>query len=198
MIRIQQAQLQALQSGSCHSQSNSGSAIEDPAPSDTLHHADTIPATTAAGAGSTPRSPGFAHYLPRSSFDLTQERIRRRSRTPSRNASPRLRSSSISFEAGDLSLAGRDESAFYQAETQTLIRENQMLRARIRELGMLETRFPPRLHSDLLLERQTMDLSERAAVTHEPVFHSSLSRATTRTDESEGGREAPNTLQSNA
>ena len=35
-------------------------------------------------------------------------------------------------------LAGgsRDESAYYQAETQTLTRENQMLRMRIRELGM--------------------------------------------------------------
>lgn len=30
---------------------------------------------------------------------------------------------------------GRDESAFYQAETQMLVRENQMLRLRIRELG---------------------------------------------------------------
>jgi hypothetical protein len=29
----------------------------------------------------------------------------------------------------------RDESAFYQAETQMLTRENQMLKARIRELG---------------------------------------------------------------
>ena len=31
--------------------------------------------------------------------------------------------------------AVRDESAFYQAETQTLTRENQMLKLRIRELG---------------------------------------------------------------
>lgn len=30
---------------------------------------------------------------------------------------------------------GRDESAFYQAETQNLTRENQMLKLRIRELG---------------------------------------------------------------
>jgi len=29
----------------------------------------------------------------------------------------------------------RDESAFYQAETQNLTRENQMLKLRIRELG---------------------------------------------------------------
>jgi hypothetical protein len=31
----------------------------------------------------------------------------------------------------------RDESAFYQAETQSLTRENQMLKLRIRELGKL-------------------------------------------------------------
>lgn len=48
-----------------------------------------------------------------------------------------MRSGSIS--GGDSSdpslLSGRDESAFYQAETQSLVRENQMLRHRIRELG---------------------------------------------------------------
>lgn len=32
-------------------------------------------------------------------------------------------------------MGGRDESAFYQAETQMLTRENQMLRHRIRDLG---------------------------------------------------------------
>lgn len=63
--------------------------------------------------------------------------LQRRSRTPSRGASPRLRSTSISAESGDWVLGGRDESAFYQAETQMLTRENQMLRHRIRDLGML-------------------------------------------------------------
>jgi hypothetical protein len=63
--------------------------------------------------------------------------LQRRSRTPSRGASPRLRSTSISAESGDWALGGgRDESAFYQAETQMLVRENQMLRHRIRELGL--------------------------------------------------------------
>ena len=36
------------------------------------------------------------------------------------------------------SATGRDESAFYQAETQNLMRENQMLKLRIRELGTFE------------------------------------------------------------
>jgi hypothetical protein len=67
---------------------------------------------------------------------LTRGDPNRRSRTPSRGASPRLRSTSISADSGDWALGGRDESAFYQAESQMLTRENQMLRHRIRELGM--------------------------------------------------------------
>jgi hypothetical protein len=47
-----------------------------------------------------------------------------------------MRSTSISAESGEnWALGGRDESAFYQAESQMLVRENQMLRHRIRELG---------------------------------------------------------------
>jgi len=61
--------------------------------------------------------------------------LHRRSRTPSRGPSPRIRATSISAESGDWVLGGRDESAFYQAETQMLIRENQMLKHRIRDLG---------------------------------------------------------------
>ncbi|GJC96965.1 hypothetical protein ColKHC_05791 [Colletotrichum higginsianum] len=62
--------------------------------------------------------------------------LQRRSRTPSRGASPRLRSTSINGDSGDhWVLGGRDESAFYQAETQMLVRENQMLRHRIRDLA---------------------------------------------------------------
>jgi len=42
----------------------------------------------------------------------------------------------MSQESGDQwVLGGRDESAFYQAETQMLVRENQMLRHRVRDLG---------------------------------------------------------------
>jgi hypothetical protein len=49
-----------------------------------------------------------------------------------------MRATSVSAEDGGAtwSLGGRDESAFYQAETQMMTRENQMLRQRIRELGM--------------------------------------------------------------
>lgn len=51
----------------------------------------------------------------------------------------------------------RDESAFYQAETQMLTRENQMLKLRIREL-----------------ERQLSDLNPTSPITHTPVFASNL------------------------
>lgn len=61
--------------------------------------------------------------------------LQRRSRTPSRGEAPRVRSTSISAESGEWVLGGRDESAFYQAETQMLVRENQMLKHRIRDLG---------------------------------------------------------------
>lgn len=92
--------------------------------------------TTAPSTGTTPRSPGTVSH-PRSSFDMARADLQqRRSRTPSRGASPKLRSTSFSTESGEpWILGGRDESAFYQAETQMLIRENQMLRHRIRELG---------------------------------------------------------------
>lgn len=57
-----------------------------------------------------------------------------------------------------MSSALRDESAFYQAETQMLTRENQMLKLRIREL-----------------ERQISEMGgPSAVVTYSPATHSSL------------------------
>lgn len=84
-----------------------------------------------------PRSPNV-----RNSFALSRQSSHR-SITPSRAPSPSFRPSSAgtygqgedSFYGGRTSQALMDESAFYQAETQTLTRENQMLRQRIRELG---------------------------------------------------------------
>lgn len=141
MIRQQQLELQRLQANQPqHSQGPSAddsSAIisEQSLPSRTIHHHGSQASAPVAAQvpGSYPRSPVFAH--PRSSFDLARQDLQRRSRTPSRGASPRVRSGSISAESGDWVLGGRDESAFYQAETQMLTRENQMLRHRVRELG---------------------------------------------------------------
>lgn len=134
MIRAQQQQLQQLQAASGQPQTAAASAAleESATPSERSSSISNPPA--APLPTSTPRSPVAFH--PRSSFDMTRADIQRRSRTPSRTASPRLRSTSISGEGGEpFSLSGRDENAFYQAETQMLARENQMLRQRIRELG---------------------------------------------------------------
>lgn len=138
MIRTQQQQLQQLQAAS--GQSHTPTAIDDSTP--TSEHSMSFSAgnasqSTTAGASVTSRSPSMLfHPLLQGSPDLPRADIVRRSRTPSRTASPRLSSTSISGEGGEnWSLGGRDESAFYQAETQMLTRENQMLRMRIRELG---------------------------------------------------------------
>lgn len=128
-IRQLQDQVQRQQS-----QQNQSAIVGDEA----SDRAVPLPISTASpqpaypSSGSLPRSPVF----PRSSFDMARADLRHRSRTPSRTASPRLRSASISADSGEQwALGGRDESAFYQAESQMLIRENQMLRHRIRELG---------------------------------------------------------------
>ncbi|KAI4914222.1 uncharacterized protein J4E92_009636 [Alternaria infectoria] len=63
----------------------------------------------------------------------------------------------------------RDESAFYQAETQNLTRENQMLKLRIREL-----------------ERQLADQNPTSQVTHSPTVHSGLAPASTHENTDQG------------
>ncbi|KAI3398026.1 hypothetical protein diail_10003, partial [Diaporthe ilicicola] len=137
-IRHQQAQILQLQS---HQNQSSSAIAGDESPGVTTPAAGAQPIPTysnltsappnVSASGSLPRSPVF----PRSSFDLARNDLRHRSRTPSRGASPRLRSTSISQDSGEpFALGGRDESAFYQAETQMLTRENQMLRHRIRDL----------------------------------------------------------------
>jgi hypothetical protein len=136
-IRRLQEQLQRQNSG------QGQSAISDEAASDRSAPLPIFPTgstqqpahPTLMHSGSVPRSPGIPMH-PRSSFDMARADLHRRSRTPSRGASPRLRSASISGDSGEhWVLGGRDESAFYQAETQMLTRENQMLRHRIRDLG---------------------------------------------------------------
>ncbi|KAF3768006.1 hypothetical protein M406DRAFT_338661 [Cryphonectria parasitica EP155] len=166
-IRQQQAQILQYQNQSAiageESPGQSTPALTaQPIPVASSHAHSAVP--TAPSTGSLPRSP----VLPRSSFDLARGDLRHRSRTPSRGASPRLRSTSISQESGEpFVLGGRDESAFYQAETQMLTRENQMLRHRIRDL-----------------ERQLENLSGgAAAVTREPAHHSGLMRSESVSEE---------------
>lgn len=135
MIRTQQQQLQQLQAASGQAAATPPTIDESTPTSErsmSFSAAHQPHAQTSATA--TPRSPTNVHF--RSSFDLARADLHRRSRTPSRTASPRIRSSSNSADAIEpWNLAGRDESAFYQAETQMMVRENQMLRQRIRELG---------------------------------------------------------------
>ena len=169
MIRQQQLELQRLQASNPQHGSGSTHAEDSSAVSERSGHGTPIPTASqtsvAAGSqqqapvGSYSRSPGVRH--PRSSFDMARADLQRQSRTPSRGASPRIRSTSISAESGDWALGGRDESAFYQAETQMLTRENQMLRHRIRDLGKLD----PLSRTTLVLELMTV-ASRKAAVGH--------------------------------
>jgi uncharacterized small protein (DUF1192 family) len=129
-----QAQLERQNMGQPAASGNEASDRAVPVPIATS--TPQTPYAGGVGSSSLPRSPVFAHRHPRSSFDMARADLHLRSRTPSRHASPRLRSSSISGDSGEpWVLGGRDESAFYQAETQMLVRENQMLRHRIKELG---------------------------------------------------------------
>ncbi|PHH65352.1 hypothetical protein CDD81_2764 [Ophiocordyceps australis] len=140
MIRQQQLELQRLQS-SRPWQTADGSATESAGPDGrerrvsitSQQSSSQMGHWSGAMTGSFSRSPGFPPH-PRSSLDMARADLHRRSRTPSRGASPRLRATSISAESGEWALGGRDESALYQAETQMLVRENQMLRHRIRDL----------------------------------------------------------------
>jgi len=82
-------------------------------------------------------------YAPVRASVSRQSSFADRSRNSSHAGSPALRPSSDHgmgpHESNDFlptsALNTRDESAFYQAETQMLTRENQMLKLRIRELG---------------------------------------------------------------
>ena len=157
MIRQQQAQLQQMQLQSSNTAVEAGDPLDDSTP--TSERSFSFPNVPGPGPGpisvatSHPRSPGTLPLsianprprspAPRSSFDLSR-RSSRRSRTPSHAGSPSLRPLSAGIHShggeewllsGGGSHGSRDESAFYQAETLMLTRENQMLRLRIRELG---------------------------------------------------------------
>ncbi|KAI6759187.1 hypothetical protein HG530_009867 [Fusarium avenaceum] len=170
MIRQQQLELQRLQASNPNNQHQSSAVDDSSAVSERSGHGTphastshvSIPPIPTGGSGSRSNS----HRHPRSSFDLARADLQRRSRTPSRSgASPRLRSTSIGGNSEDWVLGGRDESAFYQAETQMLVRENQMLRHRVREL-----------------EKQLTDVGTGSPAAHEPPHHSHLTRSSTAAD----------------
>ncbi|KAF1838860.1 hypothetical protein BDW02DRAFT_594191 [Decorospora gaudefroyi] len=166
MIRTQQAQINTLQASQ---QPPSASAVEDSTPtsersmsippshSQSTHVSPPVISPLPSAAQPRSRSPfGFGSISRQSSFAD-------RSRHSSHAGSPALRP--VSGQAGHYDphdmlpspATSRDESAFYQAETQNLTRENQMLKLRIREL-----------------ERQLADQNPTSRITHSPVMHSGL------------------------
>jgi hypothetical protein len=176
MIRQQQQQILTLQTQNAHS-STSAVAIDDSTPTSersmSLNHGLPNPASQQPNTSSTsstaprPRSPFVSHSLSRHS-----------SYRSSRDGSPSLRPISgfggSHIDSSDLILgqsATRDESAFYQAETQTLTRENQMLKMRIRELGEYLCHHPKTTSLTRTTERQ---LNPTYPATHSPATTSNL------------------------
>lgn len=145
MIRAQQAQINSLQASQHPS---SASAVDDGTP--TSERSMSMSASHTHSQHMSPL-PSAAQPRSRSPFGLgsisRQSSFADRSRHSSHAGSPALRpmSGQAAFSDSHDMLpspaAARDESAFYQAETQNLTRENQMLKQRIRELGM-QSSFP--------------------------------------------------------
>ena len=136
MIRQQQHQLQQLQQASGQAPGTTA-VVDDSTP--TSERSLSFPTTIqnpAIIAHPRPHSP--PSFTSRGSIDLSRQSSRRSRRSSREQSSPAIRATSIppSEQDGSWTLgSSRDESAFYQAETQTLTRENQMLKLRIRELG---------------------------------------------------------------
>lgn len=172
MIRTQQQQLQQLQLASGQS-ATQPPAIDDSTPT-SERSMSFQPSSLPPPSNTMAHSPTTRASNPRASFDITRGDSLHRSRTPSRTASPRMRATSINNGEGGAetwNLPPRDESAFYQAETQMLTRENQMLRMRIREL-----------------ERQVNEFNANSAITHEPATPSGLLRSRSISEEENEGR----------
>ncbi|KAL8907606.1 MAG: hypothetical protein Q9171_005797 [Xanthocarpia ochracea] len=138
MIRQQQLQLQQMQQHANYTPATSTAAVDNSTPtSERSLSFFPVPQGSAPMSISNPRprSP-----IARGSYELSSQSSRQ-SRTPSRTGSPALRPSSAGLQAQgeDWMLSGggqgsRDDVAYYQAETQMLTRENQMLKIRIRDL----------------------------------------------------------------
>lgn len=143
MIRSQQDQLAALQRQQPEASPTSTEQTRFPTPPSTIP----TPGGTATTEHSSPRSgsisgpphPTHGHFNRPTSLSRQSSARLSNAGTNSHGTSPALRpaSGSLGPVTEDFLLSGtRDECAFYQAETQTLTRENQMLKLRIRELGM--------------------------------------------------------------
>ena len=175
MIRHQQAQLQAIQQQASYTPLSSSTALDDttpPSERSTNHPypSATSPNPVSASSMLASNNPRPSSPL-RSSMDVSRQSSRR-SRTPSRTASPSLHpvSAGLQGPGEDWGFTGRsqtsfDDSAFYQAETQMLTRENQMLKQRIRELGMSTKRGHHLSWYSQWIERQLSESSSAGANT---------------------------------
>jgi hypothetical protein len=144
MIRTQQAQINTLQA---NHQNPSASAVDDSTPTSerSMSIPPSLPQSTYVSPAVISPLPSAAQPRSRSPFGFgsisRQSSFADRSRHSSHAGSPALRP--VSGQAGPYDphdmlpspATSRDEGAFYQAETQNLTRENQMLKLRIRELG---------------------------------------------------------------
>ncbi|KAH8725571.1 hypothetical protein GQ44DRAFT_739419 [Phaeosphaeriaceae sp. PMI808] len=165
-IQVQITTLQANQQ-----QQHSSSAVDDSTP--TSERSMSLPHSSHISHAAISPLPITNQPRSHSPFGLgsisRQSSFADRSRGGSHSGSPALRPISGSGGVHDYndmlpgSAIGRDESAFYQAETSNLTRENQMLKLRIREL-----------------ERQLSDMNPISHVTQSPVIHSSLNPTTRR------------------
>ncbi|KIW08865.1 uncharacterized protein PV09_00789 [Verruconis gallopava] len=161
MIRQQQATIQNLQNQNAANQQNT-SAVDDSTPT-----SERSMSFTHTGLVHTQPHPSATAPIPRSRSPFIPIPLSRnssyRSDRSSHEVSPSLRplpNHGPSVDSGEMLLgssAVRDESAFYQAETQNLTRENQMLKLRIREL-----------------ERQLSDLGLSPSNPHSPATTSNL------------------------
>lgn len=180
MIRQQQTQIHQLQSP----QPPSSSAVDDSTPTSerSMSIPNIAPQNNISALPTQPRSRSPYNTNPRGTMSR-QSSFAERSRNSSHAGSPALRPTSSHglgpHESTDFlppsAVNTRDESAFYQAETQMLTRENQMLKLRIREL-----------------ERQLSEANPTSPITHSPVTASNLHssppisrRQTSTTDPSE-------------
>jgi hypothetical protein len=181
MIRHQQTQIQQLQT--THSQPST-SAVDDTT-TPTSERSMSIPQSSSTPQPTVSPLPNSAQGRPHSPFPYTSRRtisrqssMADRSRGNSHTGSPALPPSSAHppYESHEYlpgpAVHARDEGLFYQAETQMLTRENQMLKQRIRELG--ESSIPGKYISmthqaNSRTERQLSDLNPTS-----PAMHSSV------------------------
>ncbi|KAK8051274.1 hypothetical protein PG993_002659 [Apiospora rasikravindrae] len=171
MIRQQQVQLQHLQAS--QGQPQSTVAAEDGTPTSEL--SSSLPHQQAVPAPLSPYPPlPLYRARPR---DPLSSRTHAAPSTSTDRKGPRVDPAMLHRGEAWLLGGGRDESAFYQAETQSLIRENQMLRHRIREL-----------------ERQVNDPHAHSSVTREPTHPSHLLHSTSVSEDHSGGAAAPSSV----